>query len=167
MPKRVVLTMTFRMRDPHVGNPAGCGARAALQPTWCDSMTKKRSFFSLFSKPSKESVASKTPRNSGHTSPSKSVQASNVPSSCRKCLGRSGAVFRGGTHCEFCAEWGEISMTRMNKYHSVIQWAGANNRKESMVKATLIHRLEIEEWHVEKICQAPVFRSMMGWEPGN
>lgn len=92
------------------------------------------------------------------------TSASQLPAkSCRKCNDNIQEVLSGDELCGFCKKWPEISPTRMRKYNTVIRWVGLNNRKESMVKATIIHRLDILEEDAQRICEAPVFRSLMGW----
>jgi hypothetical protein len=95
------------------------------------------------------------------------TSASRPPAkSCKKCDDRIQKVISGDELCGFCKQWPEISPTRMRKYNTVIRWIGLNNRKESMVKASIIHRMDIGEYGAERICESPVFRSLMGWDSG-
>lgn len=126
---------------------------------------KKRSFFSFLS--GKKTPANEIPSSasaSPATANNKKIAVSQQPAMrCRKCHDKIQKVMAGEELCGFCKEWPNISPTRMGKYNSVVEWVGLNNRKESMVKATIIHRMQLLEEDAQRICEAPVFRSLMGW----
>ena len=124
---------------------------------------KKRTFFPFLSK--KKTPVDEIPR-SANESPTKNdkVAVGQQPTMrCKKCDDKIQKVMPGEELCSFCKEWPKISPTRMGKYNSVVEWVGLNNRKESMVKATIIHRMQLLEEDAQRICEAPVFRSLMGW----
>lgn len=145
------------------GNQRALGS-GAPKPNIGDRM-KKRTFFSFLSK--KKAPRNEIP-NSANASPTNTnndkVTVSHQPTMrCKKCCDKIQKVMPGEELCSFCKEWPKISPTRMGKYNSVVEWVGLNNRKESMVKATIIHRMELLEEDAQRICEAPVFRSLMGW----